>query len=81
MKDYQLYLVVLALVLIDIITMTTWQIVDPFYRETKQLLPMVRDSFHFSASNFPGLKTFCLRLATTTRSKSYPRLNTVDPTT
>lgn len=40
MKDYQLYLVVAALVLIDVITMTTWQVLDPFYRETKELLPV-----------------------------------------
>ena len=42
MKDYQLYLVVGALVVIDIITLTTWQVVDPFYRETKKLRPYVR---------------------------------------
>lgn len=41
MKDYQLYLVVAALVLIDVITMTTWQVLDPFYRETKELMPEV----------------------------------------
>jgi gamma-aminobutyric acid type B receptor len=37
MKDYQLYLVVATLVFIDVVTMTTWQILDPFYRETKDL--------------------------------------------
>ncbi|XP_043240223.1 gamma-aminobutyric acid type B receptor subunit 2-like isoform X2 [Amphibalanus amphitrite] len=36
-KDYQLYIVVGVLLSIDIAIMTTWQIVDPFYRETKQL--------------------------------------------
>ena len=41
MKDYQLYLVVGALVVIDIITLTTWQVVDPFYRDTKKLRPYV----------------------------------------
>ena len=41
MKDYQLYLVVATFVLIDVITMTAWQILDPFFRETKDLLPQV----------------------------------------
>ncbi len=41
MKDYQLYLVVGLLVCIDVVTMTTWQVFDPFYRETKQLEPYV----------------------------------------
>ena len=41
MKDYQLYLVVGALVVIDIITLTTWQVVDPFKRDTKKLRPYV----------------------------------------
>ncbi|XP_037074504.1 gamma-aminobutyric acid type B receptor subunit 2-like, partial [Pollicipes pollicipes] len=36
-KDYQLYIVVGVLLSIDIAIMTTWQILDPFYRETKQL--------------------------------------------
>ena len=48
MKDYQLYLVVGALVVIDIITLTTWQVVDPFYRETKKLRPYVR-KYHIHA--------------------------------
>lgn len=34
-KDYQLYIVVFVLLSIDIAIMTTWQIVDPFRRETK----------------------------------------------
>jgi len=42
MKDYQLYFVVAALVCIDVMTMTTWQILDPFYRETKDLYSEVR---------------------------------------
>ena len=33
-KDYKLFLVVAVLVCIDVATLTTWQIVDPFYRET-----------------------------------------------
>lgn len=37
MKDYQLYLVVGALVFVDVVTMTTWQLVDPFYRKTTEL--------------------------------------------
>ena len=45
MKDYQLYLVVGALVVIDIITLTTWQVVDPFYRDTKKLRPYVRFTY------------------------------------
>ncbi|CAB4069502.1 GABBR [Lepeophtheirus salmonis] len=39
MKDSQLYLVVGTLIFIDVIIMTTWQIVDPFYRDTKELRP------------------------------------------
>lgn len=46
MKDYQLYLVVATFVLIDVITMTTWQLVDPFYRATKELLPIVSGFFN-----------------------------------
>ncbi len=42
MKDYQLYLVVGALVLIDVIIMTTWQFLDPFKRETRRLPAVVR---------------------------------------
>ena len=41
MKDYQLYLVIIALVAIDVIIMTTWQIADPFERQTKELEPYV----------------------------------------
>lgn len=33
-KDYKLFMVVGVLVAIDVVTLTTWQIVDPFYRET-----------------------------------------------
>ena len=47
MKDYQLYLVVATFVLIDVITMTAWQILDPFFRETKDLLPQViKELYH-----------------------------------
>ncbi|XP_017845925.1 gamma-aminobutyric acid type B receptor subunit 2 isoform X5 [Drosophila busckii] len=38
-KDYQLFMVVGVLLFIDIAIITTWQIADPFYRETKQLEP------------------------------------------
>lgn len=41
-KDYQLFMVVGVLLAIDIAIITTWQIADPFYRETKQLEPKVR---------------------------------------
>ena len=44
MKDYQLYLVVGALVVVDVITMTIWQVFDPFYRETKELFPVVSEN-------------------------------------
>ncbi|XP_072946009.1 uncharacterized protein GABA-B-R2 [Epargyreus clarus] len=36
-KDYQLFMVVGVLLCIDVAIMTTWQISDPFYRETKQM--------------------------------------------
>ncbi|XP_054162297.1 gamma-aminobutyric acid type B receptor subunit 2-like [Oppia nitens] len=34
-KDYKLFMVVGVLVFIDVATLTTWQIVDPFYRVTQ----------------------------------------------
>lgn len=40
-KDYQLFMVVGVLLCIDLAIMTTWQIADPFYRETKQMEPYV----------------------------------------
>ncbi|CAG9830654.1 unnamed protein product [Diabrotica balteata] len=36
-KDYQLFMVVGVLLVIDLAIMTTWQIADPFYRDTKQM--------------------------------------------
>ncbi|XP_013776602.1 gamma-aminobutyric acid type B receptor subunit 2-like isoform X2 [Limulus polyphemus] len=33
-QDYKLFMVVGVLVLIDIAILTTWQVIDPFYRET-----------------------------------------------
>ncbi|XP_025832436.1 gamma-aminobutyric acid type B receptor subunit 2 [Agrilus planipennis] len=38
-KDYQLFMVVGVLLFIDLVIMTTWQVADPFYRETKQMDP------------------------------------------
>ncbi|XP_015435948.1 PREDICTED: gamma-aminobutyric acid type B receptor subunit 2 [Dufourea novaeangliae] len=38
-KDYQLFMVVGVLLVIDLGIMTTWQVADPFYRETKQMEP------------------------------------------
>lgn len=40
-KDYQLFMVVGVLLFIDLAIMTTWQVADPFYRETKQMEPYV----------------------------------------
>lgn len=45
-KDYQLFMVVGVLLAIDIAIITTWQIADPFYRDTKQLEPRVRNIFN-----------------------------------
>ena len=42
-KDYQLYIVVFVLLCFDIAIMSTWQIVDPFYRDTKQMPSVVSD--------------------------------------
>lgn len=36
-KDYQLFMVVGVLLFIDLALMTTWQVADPFYRDTKQM--------------------------------------------
>ncbi|XP_017778907.1 PREDICTED: gamma-aminobutyric acid type B receptor subunit 2 [Nicrophorus vespilloides] len=38
-KDYQLFMIVGILLVLDFVIMTTWQVADPFYRETKQLEP------------------------------------------
>lgn len=40
-KDYQLFMVVGILLTIDVVIMLTWQFADPFYRDTKQIEPMV----------------------------------------
>ena len=44
-KDYQLFMVVGILLAIDIAIITTWQVADPFYRDTKQLEPRVRKTY------------------------------------
>ncbi|XP_052867877.1 gamma-aminobutyric acid type B receptor subunit 2 [Anopheles cruzii] len=38
-KDYQLFIVVGVLLALDLAIMTTWQVADPFYRETKYIEP------------------------------------------
>ncbi|XP_067619626.1 gamma-aminobutyric acid type B receptor subunit 2 isoform X2 [Eurosta solidaginis] len=43
-KDYQLFMVVGILLAIDIAIITTWQVADPFYRDTKQLEPRHHES-------------------------------------
>uniref|UniRef100_A0A1A9WPH3 Gamma-aminobutyric acid type B receptor subunit 2 n=1 Tax=Glossina brevipalpis TaxID=37001 RepID=A0A1A9WPH3_9MUSC len=43
-KDYQLFMVVGVLLVIDIAIITTWQVADPFYRATKQLEPRHHES-------------------------------------
>ncbi|XP_004534372.1 gamma-aminobutyric acid type B receptor subunit 2 isoform X2 [Ceratitis capitata] len=43
-KDYQLFMVVGILLAIDIAIISTWQIADPFYRDTKQLEPRHHES-------------------------------------
>lgn len=40
-KDYKLFMVVGILVFIDVAILTTWQIVDPFFRQTSQGVPEV----------------------------------------
>ncbi|KAG8199600.1 hypothetical protein JTE90_009436 [Oedothorax gibbosus] len=39
-KDYKLFMVVGVLVMIDVIILTTWQIIDPFYRKTTTGQPL-----------------------------------------
>ncbi|KAL9900560.1 gamma-aminobutyric acid type B receptor subunit 2 isoform 2-T2 [Glossina fuscipes fuscipes] len=43
-KDYQLFMVVGILLVIDVAIITTWQVADPFYRATKQLEPRHHES-------------------------------------
>lgn len=45
-KDYQLFMVVGVLLFFDLGIMTTWQVADPFYRETKQMEPYVSSPFN-----------------------------------
>lgn len=51
-KDYQLFMVVGILLAIDLVIMTTWQIADPFYRDTKQIEPPVCGKLNFVERNF-----------------------------
>jgi 7 transmembrane sweet-taste receptor of 3 GCPR len=64
-KDYQLFIVVGVLLGIDIAIMTTWQVADPFYRDTKQLEPFV--SFDFF--NLKYLTTFPFSLQATSNPR------------
>lgn len=45
-KDYQLFMVVGVLLFIDLVIMTTWQVADPFYRDTKQMERYVRVEYN-----------------------------------
>ena len=56
-KDYKLFMVVGVLVFIDVVTLTTWQIVDPFYRETSLGVPVV--SLPYSLSLFYVCSPLC----------------------
>ncbi|KAH9366446.1 hypothetical protein HPB48_007868 [Haemaphysalis longicornis] len=40
-KDYKLFMVVGVFLMLDVIILTTWQIVDPFYREARRGQPVV----------------------------------------
>jgi hypothetical protein len=42
----QLFIVVGILLVIDFAIMTTWQLLDPFYRETKNMTKYVRFSLN-----------------------------------
>ncbi|EEC12946.1 gaba-B receptor, putative, partial [Ixodes scapularis] len=44
-KDYKLFMVVGVFLMLDVIILTTWQIVDPFYREARQGQPVVSTLF------------------------------------
>jgi hypothetical protein len=54
MKDSQLFLIVGILLTIDIVIMTTWQVFDPFFRDTYDLRPYV---------SFQSGKIVCDRVA------------------
>lgn len=47
-KDYQLFMVVGVLLVVDMGIMTTWQVTDPFYRDTKQMEPYVSSPYRLS---------------------------------
>jgi len=40
-RDYKLVVIVNLLLVIDLVILTTWQIVDPPFRVVKELLPQV----------------------------------------
>ena len=65
-KDYQLFMVVGVLVFIDLAIMTTWQVADPFYRETKQMEPYVRI---FQLLNCPYVQFSAFRALNSTLAK------------
>jgi hypothetical protein len=44
-------MVVGVLLVIDLAIMTTWQVTDPFYRETKQMEPYVSKIINFLSKN------------------------------
>ncbi|XP_063854225.1 gamma-aminobutyric acid type B receptor subunit 2-like isoform X1 [Scylla paramamosain] len=50
-KDSQLFMVVLVLLCVDVAIMTTWQVVDPFYRETKKMAPFMRGDIEVTPEN------------------------------
>lgn len=59
-KDYKLFMVVGVLVAIDIVTLTAWQILDPFYRQTSLGTPLVRIDCPCTPSSFSALLFFLL---------------------
>ena len=40
-KDYKLIMVVMVLVMLDVALLVAWQVVDPFQRAEKRLVPEV----------------------------------------
>lgn len=58
-KDYQLFMVVGILLSIDIALITTWQVADPFFRDTKQLEPRVGFKVDFFVGSLESLVGLC----------------------
>ncbi len=71
-KDYQLFMVVGVLLTIDIAILTTWQIIDPFYRETKLLEPYVSLSSAVQHSAVQHIIVLAYNTIMTTRSLAQP---------